>query len=485
MMAVAGGGADILEAVNTYHRPMVLFDPADLILNADDEQLGRFVDLLNTGTADPRYIHVREALYVVPFAFLRRYQEGRRAEQLEQAITTSRTLLRESFDSELTASAQANLASALVLRYQLTGDAAELEEAIAASRASLIGPAVGDESAGRLATLAHLLARRAADYNSAEDLGRAVDLLEESVRTPEASAEKLGQCWSDLAGALRDRYHRSRDMDALARAVAALRKAVELSPAGSAHHQTNRINLAGVLRDHASATRNLGELDAALADARAMIAELPPADPRSAEYLFTLGMGQLSKLRLVGGVDAARAAQATLQEALNRTHPDEPISASIAMALAEAFYGDEHRSADTLHLLDLIVDHSSAPTGGRFDAAKLAAKLRVSLGDPRAALLSWRKAVDLLPVVAWRGSNYAERQAALEQQTGTATEAAACALAVGRPAEAVDMLEVGRGVQWSQLLEARTDLARLRAVRPGLAARLEAVGTTLDATHHR
>ncbi|MFB9183185.1 hypothetical protein ACFFX1_34070 [Dactylosporangium sucinum] len=463
---------------------MVLFDPADLILNANDEQLGRFVDLLNTGAADPRFAHIRETLYVLPFAFLERYQAGRRADQLDQAIATSRTLLREDFDSDLTASAQANLASALVLRYELTGEAPDLEEAIATSRASLTGPVAGDERAGRLATLAHLLAKRADHYNSAKDLERAVDLLEESVRVPEASPEKLGQCWSDLAGALRDRYHRSRDMDALVRAVAALRKAVELSPTGSAHHQMNRINLAGALRDYASATRNIGELDAALADAEAMTEELPPTDPRLADYLFTLGTGQLSKLRLVGGADAARVAQATLQDALNRTQPDEPIYASIAMSLAEAFLWDENRSVDALRLLDLITDHSSAPAGGRFDAARLAAELRVSLGDLRPALSSWRKAVDLLPVVAWRGSNYAERQAVLGRHTGTATEAAACAVAVGRSAEAVDMLEIGRGVQWSQLLEARTDLARLRAVRPGLAARLETVGMTLNATHH-
>lgn len=467
---------------------MAQFDLTDMVLALDDVQLRRLIDALDAEPPDPRFSpDMREAMLVlVPAALLRKYEVSRRADLLGEAISRLRALVsRGGLGDEENSYVDANLATALLLEYQRTGEASTLEEAIAASRASLsFLPLPGDERAGRLFTLAHLLTIRGSNYNSAGDLNRAIEFLEQSVRVDDASAEKLAECWSNLAGALRDKFRRDRDTAALDRAITALREAVRLAPPGSTLEQINKVNLAGAVRDHASATRNIAELDGSISDIEATIQSLPHDDPKLADYLYSLGMGYLTRHRVSGGTDDLRRAQATLHDALEKTGTEQQVYASIAMNLVEAFARDEDRSDQALPLLDTIADYSSAPAGIRFDAARIAGQIRLTTKNYPDALLSWEKAVNLLPVVAWRGSSYPDREAAVGRSSGTATTAAACAIALGRPAHALDMLELGRGVLWSHLLDARADLERVRAVRPDLADKLETARAILDTTHH-
>jgi hypothetical protein len=53
-------------------------------------------------------------------------------------------------------------------------------------------------------------------------------------------------------------------------------------------------------------------------------------------------------------------------------------------------------------------------------------------------------------------------------------------VATGDPRGGVALLEQGRGVLWTDALEARADLAGLAARAPDLAARLTAVRAALD-----
>jgi hypothetical protein len=61
-----------------------------------------------------------------------------------------------------------------------------------------------------------------------------------------------------------------------------------------------------------------------------------------------------------------------------------------------------------------------------------------------------------------------------------ASDASACAVADDAPGRAVELLEQGRGVLWSQMLDARTERTALRAARPDLAERLRTVRNELD-----
>ena len=79
----------------------------------------------------------------------------------------------------------------------------------------------------------------------------------------------------------------------------------------------------------------------------------------------------------------------------------------------------------------------------------------------------------MLPLLAWRGLGRSLREKHLADVGGLATDAAGWAIEAGELERAVELLEQGRSVLWSQSLQLRTDLTRLRAVNEDLAARLE------------
>jgi hypothetical protein len=90
-------------------------------------------------------------------------------------------------------------------------------------------------------------------------------------------------------------------------------------------------------------------------------------------------------------------------------------------------------------------------------------------------------AVKMLPVLAWRGIGRGDQHHLLESIAGsTARDGAASAVDATMPDVAVKLLDQGRGVLWSQLLETRTDLDALHDAHPVLAAALASCRARLD-----
>jgi CHAT domain-containing protein len=121
---------------------------------------------------------------------------------------------------------------------------------------------------------------------------------------------------------------------------------------------------------------------------------------------------------------------------------------------------------------------AAAPARHRIRALHACARVRAANEGPAAGYDDMVAAVTLLPRVAGWGlprRNRAKQVLAREQiqsNTAVTSDAAACAIAAGRPIDAIELLETGRGVMWDQLLHA-TIRAELRAVDQRLARRVE------------
>ncbi|WP_406063077.1 hypothetical protein [Micromonospora sp. NBC_00860] len=455
-------------------------DLAELVLAASETQLMRLLDSWANPT-DPRLTsEPREVMAAaLPSALLLRYQESGNATLLDRAITFIRGCLHDGgFAADLQSSLRSNLATFLLLVYERTGAAALLQDAIATFQAVVDdGTARGDELAGRLAALGHSYALRADGFNSPDDLDRAITSLHAAVTVPGLSADKAAECWSDLAGAWRDKYARSKDPAALANAVNALRQAVRSATPGTRPELVNRINLAGTMRIHAGLIGDLAELDESIRELLE-IAAGPTPDGHHLQY--NLGRAYLERHKLTGADDDLTEAISALQGALVAADADGQRYARIALDLAGALIRAGNGSGAALRLITIAARHPSATVMTRFEAATAAAQMEAA----PASLAWWRAAVDLLPVLAWRGSRHRDRQMAIKRSAGAARTAAACASAIGEPAEAVSMLETGRTILWNQLLEARAGLDELAAARPDLAERMIVIRRDLDRTHH-
>jgi hypothetical protein len=103
-----------------------------------------------------------------------------------------------------------------------------------------------------------------------------------------------------------------------------------------------------------------------------------------------------------------------------------------------------------------------------------------SCGDRKQGLGGLSRAVSLLDLAVFRGLARHDRQRVLEQFSGLGSDAAALAIDAGEYAQAVELIEQGRGVLQTQSLEARRRFGDLQKEAPTLATRLVAIHAALE-----
>jgi hypothetical protein len=175
----------------------------------------------------------------------------------------------------------------------------------------------------------------------------------------------------------------------------------------------------------------------------------------------------------VTGLDGTERA---IRAALDGIPAGRPIRDALACELAELMLRRPDGRPEAVELLVATVREPgpSVSLHGAVRAAARLSELAAEDGDTGNALLGYRRAVELLPAAAWPGLRRAVREARLAEAP-QATDAAAQAVRAGDRRLAVELLESGRSVLWSQQLDLRTDLTGLEAVAPRPAARLNAI----------
>ena len=112
--------------------------------------------------------------------------------------------------------------------------------------------------------------------------------------------------------------------------------------------------------------------------------------------------------------------------------------------------------------------------------ARLASTCQISF-----ALHGYTVAFDLLPQVAWMGQTILARNSELTYFGNIASEAAATAISAEQYDTALEILEQGRSVVWTQLLQLRTPIDALCEVEPNLANDLFRVSKALEQASSR
>lgn len=421
----------------------------------------------------------------------------------------------------------ANLAGLLETRARRSGSHQDLDETIRMLETAVsISSDEGPWLATVLSGLGQALCTRFRVLGLRDDLDRAVPLHRRAASLA-GIGPMSGLVVAGLSDALRLRYATSGGLSDLQEAITTARAALELSPADSDEHAVTRIRLVGALQSLFEATGDHAGLDDAIQLLRQAAAE-PLVSPRQKEALSALGAALLQRHRATAApqdldeaVDlgsravslladgdpalprtAANLAAALLARYLLRADPEDlAASGNLAeraaaasrgeaevLSVAAATHAVRHESLGTtadfdraLSLWRHVVDDGAAPLRMRLDAARTACDLAVRHAHWERALDFATTCVELMAVDLPARGHPALGQEHAERYTAVAHDGAACALMLGMPRRAVELLEQARASQWSWLLDLRTDLSRLQQAAPGLAARLTLLRSRLDA----
>lgn len=375
-------------------------------------------------------------------AFRMRFEQAGAGADLDEAIRYSERAVGESSATdEAYGGVLSNCAAAYKIRFDLFQDGADLDAAFRyVDRALEVTQEDNPERAGYLCQLATLYQLRFQQTDATEHLDQAIRLGEMGLAETPATHPFRGLWVSDLGLTYRIRFEQKGNPQDLLLAIRYGGEALQATPAG---HPERALRLFNLSLAHQAQYKRAGaaeDLLAALRHGRGAVDATPDGHPDRTMFLSNLGSVHFA--RFTSGA------------------PD-------GLNLAIGCWRDAATSA-------------VAPPHQRLRAAIAWGIACESLDDPAPAAEAYATAVGVLPVLAWRGLDRSVREKLLADAGGLVPDAAAWAIRAGDLEKAVELLEQGRSVLWSQSLHLRTDLTRLRVADKDLASRLDGVRSALE-----
>ncbi|KAG8774063.1 hypothetical protein FRC15_001600 [Serendipita sp. 397] len=334
-----------------------------------------------------------------------------------------------------------NLGSCLRLRFQRLGSLNDMDSGIKRLQAAVnLTPDGHPDKSSWLYNLGGSLYIRFQRLGNFNDINNAIVRLQEAVNlTPDGHSDKPNRL-SSLGSSLVTRFERLGNIDDVNNAIIRIQAALNLTPDGQFHKPAMLSNLGGAFGTRFQRLGNLNDIDIAIERHREAIKLTPDGHPDNPKWLYNLGSSFLFRLKQSGDASDAEACIA-------------------------------HLSAASLSLV--------GPPSDRLMAAQQ--WIRAASITRHSSLLSACEcAISIIPLVAWLGLSISDRHQHLIQIGGIVRDAAAVAISLGECDKALEWLEQGRSIVWTQILQLRTPVDQLRAAEPGLADRLLHVSSLLD-----
>lgn len=381
----------------------------------------------------------------------------------------------------------AALGSALMVGYEHTGRESDLDEAIRYLRVAVDASPVADQHrATAAANLGTALWNRFRRTGQRLDLDQAVRYLREAVTsTPAGNTERPSRL-SSLGSVLQTMFELTGEDARQDEAIEAGREALSTAPAGHPYQQAMLTNLGLALRSRSARTGSAADLDEALGCLRAAADATPEDHALRPTALANVGAALRARFIRTGQSADLDEAIARTQAAAGIAPADHPDRVSFLFNLGQALrarFEVRDQEPDRDAAMAAFRAAAAAETGSPAQRVRSAiglAEFAMEAGRPEDALPGYQAAVALLPLAVWHGLDQKTREQRLGEWAGLGRDAAAAAVAAGKPLAAIELLEQGRNVLWTQALRLRQDLSALRDQAPELAVRLEAGGAVLN-----
>jgi tetratricopeptide (TPR) repeat protein len=388
-----------------------------------------------------------------------------------------------------------NLASALATRFEQLGDLDSLAEAVELHRQALVlRPQGNPDRSSSLSNLANALQTRCEQLGDLDSLAEAVELHRQAlVLRPQGNPDR-SSFLSNLANALQTRFEQLGDLDSLAEAVELHRQALALRPQGHPDRSDSLNNLANALKIRFEQLVDLESLAEAVDLYRqALVLRLrghPLRIPSLRSLASALSLQSRAPSHVSDGPEVTFPTQRSLSDLDEALRLDEALSL-YTEGLRSCTGGHPERIQflfdigscklrpgthvynfeDGIHyILEALGDPASSArqtlgrargalrmmeAAYRFSTEKIAPVELSQHHHSGLVLETYTLVIRLLPRAASFGLDHAGRLRELSGAEMISRNAATLAIAAGHDTEAVEMLEEGRGVFWSQALRLR------------------------------
>lgn len=273
----------------------------------------------------------------------------------------------------------------------------------------------------------------------------------------------------------------------LTEAARCFKEAFDIADRGGAVYRIAAHNL-GILNSLMFAdSRNPTHLDEAITWEKLALDSLPTDHPQWGSYASALSFIQLRKYQLTGSMEDLDEAHALMTSATSTAIcPEDHTERSgryirLGHILQEKSQHDHSCSAESIREAYLEAMRSEACSAeDRIGAACALADYSDAHGDLESALAGLQFAVRLFPRLAWKGLPRRVQQDRLRMVKGLTCDAASAAARMGKGEVAVEILENGRSILWSERIEINSPVDRVRTVNPALADEMESIRRALD-----
>lgn len=430
-------------------------------------------------------------------ALLRRFERNDNPDDLDKAINASLYASENAPDAADRAMCLNTLAIVFQKKFEQTGLLDYIHRSIKESR-----KAVGytDQSSPNRATVCNTLGNalriRFEYMSSTNDADDTINWIKEAIKCNDRLEYR-----SNLGDMLRTHFERNGRLDDLEEAIEACKYVVAHTPHSHPSYASRLNNLGNVHQIRYEWHRltgskwDIADLNEAVERKGEAVKCIPEGYPSRAILLNNYGSALRYQSEETGSNKDLDDAISAIQKAVESLSPHHPNCALFLNTLRKAFELHYERNKERLDFLTEAIEafrhafkiENASPTM-RITAANSAARLLYQV-DIRGASEILKKAVQLLPRCSPQSLGRKDQQFILASLEGLASNAAALILeSVVLPSEvevfeALETLELGRGVLASLQLELGSDIADLEEADVVLAADFKRLRDQLDAPY--
>lgn len=431
-------------------------------------------------------------------SFRRRFDRLGNLEDLEQAIRMhQRAIDITSVSSSRMSICLDDLALCLRRRFDRLGDLDDLERAIT-SQTRAIDLTRSDVACGRarMDNLGLCLKRRFDHLGDLADLERAIAAHKYAVESSPDGYPAAPTLLSNLASSLHTRFDHLNEPGDLEGAIAAHRRAVELIPRGHPDVSNILSKLSLSLHSRFLCLRELGDLEHAIAAQFRSLSLTADDHPDMASRLSNLGLALQSRFDALGQSHDLRSAISVLQVSIDMT-PDDHPGKLIALANLGHSWWKCFLNERTLHgraygsfrnSIDSLLKATAKPLGSpqmRLTIATFCVQIMSAFRQnepgssrvlsPLTEMLAHSRIIGVIPELVWLGHSVTRRLEESQRLGGLVNDAVSFAISFGTLPQAIEWLETGRALVWSQISSLRTPMRDLERSHPRRALALKFV----------